>query len=181
MSRMDQREIKILSDILALVLEEQSGQSETALEAIKSRARRDGITGGALKNLFQSLAPHVDAQNTPRTAADIAEIRTLENTVHTLRIQLHDRGEILNRMEHNLRIVRGNNENLKSQLHVAQTAYAEANHKLGMKMMDSSYPRLMIISVAVIAGLLAGIAGTQLFHLFYAAFHPVTDNARYLY
>ncbi|MCP9320254.1 hypothetical protein KBX73_10800 [Acetobacter persici] len=181
MSQIDPKEIKILSDILALVLEEQQGQSVTALEAIKARARRDGMTGGALKNLFQTLAPDIDRLTAARKATDGAELRTLENTIHTLRIQLHDRGEILNRMEHNLRIVRNNNENLKSQLHVLQNAHAEATHRLGMKMMDSTYPRLMIIFVAVMAGLLAGIAGTQLFHLFYAAFHPVTDNARYLY
>lgn len=181
MSKMDPKEIKILSDILALVLEDQQGQSDSALEALKARARRDGVTGGALKNLFQTLAPDIDRLDLMHKAADEAEIRTLENTLHTLRIQLHDRGEIMNRMEHNLRIVRGNNENLQSQLHAANAAFAEANQKLGMKMMDSSYPRLVIIFVAVAAGLLAGIAGTQLFHLFYAAFHPVTDNARYLY
>lgn len=181
MSQMDPREIKILSDILALVLEDQKGQSETALEAIKARARRDGITGGALKNLFQTLAPDIERLTAARKAREDTEIRTLESTIHTLRIQLHDRGEVLNRMEHNLRIVRGNNENLKSQLHVMQTAHAEARHMLSMKMMENSYPRLMIIFVAVMAGLLAGIAGTQLFHLFYTALHPVTDNARYLY
>nr|WP_298795021.1 hypothetical protein [uncultured Acetobacter sp.] len=181
MSKMDPREIKILSDILALVLEDQQGQSDSALEAIKARARRDGITGGALKNLFQTLAPDIDRLTAARTTRDEAELRAQENTLQILRVQLHDRGEILNRMEHNLRIVRGNNENLKSQLHLAQAANSELQSMLSMKMMDSRYPRLMIIFVAVAAGLLTGIAGTQLFHLFYTALHPVTDNARYLY
>ncbi|MCX2559905.1 hypothetical protein OQ252_00625 [Acetobacter farinalis] len=181
MSDMDPKEIKILSDILALALEDQEGQSSSALEAIKARARRDGVTGGALKNLFQALAPQSERLNAARMARDDAQSRELENTVHTLRVQLHDRGEALNRMEHNLRIVRGNNESLRSQLYLAQTAHEEARSMLTMKMMDSNYPRLMIIFVAVVAGLLTGIAGTQLFHLFYATFHPVTDNARYLY
>jgi hypothetical protein len=48
----DSKEIKLLSDILALVLEEQVGQSASALEAIRRRAQADRVTGGALKNLF---------------------------------------------------------------------------------------------------------------------------------
>lgn len=53
MSTFDPKELKILSDILALVLEDQPGQSATALEAIKNRARRNNMTGGALKTCFR--------------------------------------------------------------------------------------------------------------------------------
>lgn len=52
----DPKELKTLSDILALVLEDQAGQSVSALEALRARARRNAITGGALKNLFVAIA-----------------------------------------------------------------------------------------------------------------------------
>ncbi len=52
----DPKELKTLSDILALVLEEQAGQSQSALDALRARAKRSGITGGALKNLFVAIA-----------------------------------------------------------------------------------------------------------------------------
>ena len=52
----DPKELKTLSDILALVLEEQAGQSQSALDALRLRARKSGITGGALKNLFVAIA-----------------------------------------------------------------------------------------------------------------------------
>ncbi len=46
------REMKILTDILALVLDEQPGVSASAVAAIKQRARAEGVTGGALKEVF---------------------------------------------------------------------------------------------------------------------------------
>lgn len=49
------RETKILSDILALALDEQPGVSTAALARIKARARADGVTGGALKEAFVRL------------------------------------------------------------------------------------------------------------------------------
>ncbi|WP_279379564.1 hypothetical protein [Asaia prunellae] len=36
----DPKELKVLSDILALVLEEQEGQSVAALNALRSRAKK---------------------------------------------------------------------------------------------------------------------------------------------
>lgn len=66
----DPKELKTLSDILALVLEEQAGQSQSALEALRARARKNGITGGALKNLFVSIAN--DPPPPARTAASRA-------------------------------------------------------------------------------------------------------------
>ena len=55
MTAFDPKELKTLSDILALILDEEQGQSASALDAIKARARRNKITGGALKNLFQTI------------------------------------------------------------------------------------------------------------------------------
>ena len=53
--RPDPKEIKLLADILALVLEDQAGQSSSALDAIRRRAAANRVTGGAIKNLFMRL------------------------------------------------------------------------------------------------------------------------------
>ncbi|ABI62242.1 hypothetical protein [Granulibacter bethesdensis] len=53
--RPDSSERKILGDIIALVLDENQGQSEAALIALKRRAARNNITGGLLKNLLHEL------------------------------------------------------------------------------------------------------------------------------
>ncbi len=53
--RPDPKEVKLLADILALVLEDQPGQSTTALDTIRRRAHASRVTGGALKNLFLRL------------------------------------------------------------------------------------------------------------------------------
>lgn len=68
MSDIDPKELKILSDILALVLEDQPGQSATALEALRNRAKRNATTGGALKNLFQTIAEDPEKQRPPAPA-----------------------------------------------------------------------------------------------------------------
>lgn len=54
--QLDAREIKVLADILALVLQDDAGPSAAALETLRRKARQNRITGGALKNLFQSLS-----------------------------------------------------------------------------------------------------------------------------
>jgi len=54
--KLDPKEAKILADILALTLDEQPGASMTALQKIQQRAKQDGITGGALKNIFTRIA-----------------------------------------------------------------------------------------------------------------------------
>jgi TonB family protein len=53
--QLDPKEAKILSDILALTLDDQVGASMTALQKIQQRAKQDGITGGALKNVFSRI------------------------------------------------------------------------------------------------------------------------------
>src|SRR4030081_1671898 len=53
---LEPHEVKVLADILALVLEDQPGSSTAALETIRRKARQSRVTGGALKNLFQSIA-----------------------------------------------------------------------------------------------------------------------------
>lgn len=70
-SPIDPKELKTLSDILALVLEEQSGESAAALEALRRRARHDHVTGGALKNLFREVS--TATHHLPRPASHARE------------------------------------------------------------------------------------------------------------
>lgn len=51
----DAAELRLLSHIIALVLDEQPGQSAAALEALRRRAAASRTTAGALKNLFERL------------------------------------------------------------------------------------------------------------------------------
>ncbi len=57
----DAAELRLLSNIIALVLDEQAGQSAAALEALRRRAAGNRVTGGALKNLFERLTADLDA------------------------------------------------------------------------------------------------------------------------
>jgi hypothetical protein len=100
----DPKEIKLLADILALVLEDQPGQSTSALETIRRRAQASRITGGALKNLFLRLnAGNIEseleraerlegaAQALQRDlAAARLEIAGLQSERHRLQRQLAD-------------------------------------------------------------------------------------------
>ena len=43
-NRFDPKDIKILSDILALVLAEPSGSAQNALEALRLRAKRNNLS-----------------------------------------------------------------------------------------------------------------------------------------
>jgi hypothetical protein len=55
----DPAELRLLSNILALVLDEQPGQASAALETLRRKAAQRQITGGALKNLFDRIAADV--------------------------------------------------------------------------------------------------------------------------
>ena len=62
---LDPRETKTLSDILALVLDDQPGPAAAALDRLRQRAGADRVTAGALKNLFVRLAGLPDAPREP--------------------------------------------------------------------------------------------------------------------
>jgi len=101
--KLDPKEAKILADILALTLDEQPGASMTALQKIQQRARQDGITGGALKNIFSRVASDVPRASEGRgapggtfnatqlrstIAAQAASISLLEQRVALLQARL---------------------------------------------------------------------------------------------
>ncbi|MBV9785708.1 MAG: hypothetical protein JO264_18030 [Acidisphaera sp.] len=50
------REVKLLSDILALVLSDEAGQAGAALEALRRKARQGRISGGAIKDVFLRIS-----------------------------------------------------------------------------------------------------------------------------
>ncbi|MFT8807497.1 hypothetical protein [Gluconobacter sp.] len=139
----DPREIKILSDILALVLDEQPGHAASALERIRQMARRDNITGGALKNLF------------------ITRIGTVAQKDAT------DREKIL----------RERISSLERRLGQSEADTRAAQNRLGRCQMDMAVLQMEIATTrmqkpwryvtlvfAAGAGLLVGIATTQLYH-----------------
>lgn len=80
----DATELRLLSSILALVLDEQPGQAAAALDTLRRKAAHSRITGGALKNLFE----HVSAQAvaTPPPAPGI-EARRLQRELEAATVQ----------------------------------------------------------------------------------------------
>ncbi|NHN89711.1 hypothetical protein [Acetobacter conturbans] len=174
----DPKELKVLSDILALVLEDQPGQSETALAAIRARALRNKVTGGALKNLFTSIAP-----NPPKRAATTGtRARTSKTPSADIQIErqrVRDLSENLNRLDMELRSVRASNASLKAELFLTQQARAETQSRL-VAAQSSSHPRFGLIGIAFIVGCIAGVAGTELFHSLMPTPHHV-PNAVYLH
>ncbi|MBR0559069.1 hypothetical protein [Neokomagataea anthophila] len=151
--QLDPRETKILSDILALVLDEQSGTSENALNALKQRATRSNITGGALKNLFTHL------------------IHTVGDPPHTQRhiTQLTQR---LQKADENMYRTARQNEALRTALHNAKQENTHLRHALSDKSSPFAWPKTTLI-VTALFGLLLGIAGAEIIHTLTATpIHP---------
>ncbi|MBB2189912.1 hypothetical protein HLH34_08015 [Gluconacetobacter azotocaptans] len=160
----DPKELKILSDILALVLEDQPGQSANALEAIRNRARRNAVTGGALKNLFTAIAPNPPARQ-PRARAPRASAGAGAAEMQVARAHIAQLTESLNKLDLDLRSARARAEELRSQLYLTQQARAETQAALSI-MQARPAKRRPVIVLAVTVGALAGIAGTSLYHAF---------------
>ncbi|WP_323990463.1 hypothetical protein [Nguyenibacter sp. L1] len=160
--KLDPKELKILSDILALVLEDQPGQSANALEAIRNRARRNGTTGGALKNLFTAIAPNPPARAQPRPRAPRA---AGAQEMQAARARISQLTESLNKLDLDLRSARARNEELRSQLYLTQQARAESQAALSMMQARPAAPRRAAVALAFAIGALAGIAGTEMLHV----------------
>ncbi|GBR46619.1 hypothetical protein CSR02_07000 [Acetobacter pomorum] len=182
MSDIDPKELKILSDILALVLEDQPGQSATALEALRNRAKRNATTGGALKNLFQTIAVDPAKAKPARASRSRASSKTQTDMSETYRAQLQELRNNIVSLDRKLRSASAQNETLKSELYLTLQARAEMQAQMAQIQSFSQYQRRMTIVIATLAGLLAGIAGTELFHAFFSAHvNTAAENARYLY
>ncbi len=178
--QLDPKELKTLSDILALVLEDQPGQAASALEAVRARARRNGVTGGALKNLFVAIAPNPPAKAAPRPraprggAAGATPAGATELQASRARIS-HLSAEV-SRLDLDLRGAHARVEALRSELHLTRQARAEAQQALLAT--QHAAPRRIMLLVTALCGLLIGIAGTSAVMSFMRA--EALDNSHYL-
>lgn len=178
--KLDPKELKVLSDILALVLEDQAGQSAAALEALRTRARRNGMTGGALKNLFTAIAPNPPkrAPASPRPRASRASAGATAD-VQQERLRVRELTESITRLDMELRTARASNAALKAELFLTQQARAETQSQLSA-IKSSAQTRLGVVGLAFLVGCIAGVAGGELFHTLRPP--PVhTSNAIYLH
>ncbi|ACI52778.1 conserved hypothetical protein [Gluconacetobacter diazotrophicus PA1 5] len=158
--KFDPKELKILSDILALVLEEHPGQSANALDALRNRARRNGTTGGALKNLFTAIAPSPPPRAQPRPRAPRGAGAAASATeMQAARVRISQLTESLNRLDIDLRHARARAEELRSQLYLTQQARAETQAALSVMQARPMPRRRSIVVLAFAVGALAGIAG----------------------
>jgi len=87
-------EVKLLSDILALVLAEEAGQADAALQALRRRARQSRISGGAIKDVFLRVSRDArpDPADLPEDVRDWATARLL---IADLRRNLRSQGRDL--------------------------------------------------------------------------------------
>ena len=171
----DPKELKVLSDILALVLEEQEGQSVAALTALRSRAKKSGMTGGALKNLFIAIAPNPPPRAKPRARTTKAESGP---DLLAARQQIVTLTNNLRQMDLELRNSRARLEAVRSELFQTQQSRAEIQSRLMSR--DAKKPYFsMLIWCGFAAGILLGIAGTQFIHSIVDT--PRIDRSIYLH
>ena len=181
--QLDPKELKTLSDILALVLEDQPGQAASALEAVRARARRNGVTGGALKNLFVAIAPNPPAKAAPRPraprggAAGAAGATPAGSTeLQASRVRISHLSAEVSRLDLDLRGAHARVEALRSELHLTRQARAEAQQALLAT--QHAAPRRIMLLVTALCGLLIGIAGTSAVMSFMRT--EALDNSHYL-
>ncbi|WP_157070836.1 hypothetical protein [Neokomagataea thailandica] len=155
--QLDPREIKTLSDILALVLDEQPGTSANALHALKLRAARNQTTGGALKNLFNHL------------------IHSSTDQTHTRRRITH-LTQRLQKADENARRAEQHIQALRTALHSTKQEHAHLRHALSNKSTSFSWSKTLFI-VTLLSGVLLGIAGAEIVHTFTEA--PIQPRPLY--
>jgi len=174
-SSIDPKELKILSDILALVLEDQPGQASNALDAIRKRAQRNAITGGAIKNLFVAIAPNPPPKASPRSRAQSG---TQSADSAAARKQITTLTNDIRRLDMDLRNARAQAASLKSELD--QTRESRAALQAQIYAQRGKKPlRQSLVTLAFIVGALVGIATTQFVH--HVQTPPQTDNLPYLH
>ncbi len=181
--QLDPKELKTLSDILALVLEDQPGQAASALEAVRARARRNGVTGGALKNLFVAIAPNPPARSAPRprtprgaSAGAAGATPGSATELQASRARISHLSAEVSRLDLDLRGAHARVEALRSELHLTRQARAEAQQALLAT--QHAAPRKIMLLVTALCGLLIGIAGTSAVMSFMRT--EAMDNSHYL-
>lgn len=175
MSEIDSKEIKILSDILALVLEDEDGQTHAAIAALKTRARKNAMTGGALKNLFAKIA--ADPPKTTRRRHATAHKPDVEMENANLRRHVQNLTSNLQTLDLRLRTAEAQSITLQREVVQVRHAYAELGTLYETETQGRSRS-MMMVCIALLAGAVLGIAAAQLYHAF--SFTPVIDRASYL-
>lgn len=176
----DPKELKILSDILALVLEEHAGQSENALAAIRARAKKNQVTGGALKNLFSAIAPNPPPKAAPKpraprtTKTGTAAAKEIQES-HARISKLTDS---IRKLDLELRDARAHNAALRSELYQTQQARAETQAALSIVQTRQAPRRSGGLVVAVAVGVLTGFALTEMWHTLVSS-SPAQASAAY--
>jgi hypothetical protein len=134
---LDPKELKTLSDILALVLEDQAGQSASALEALRARARRSAITGGALKNLFVAIAndpppPKTRAKEPGATPAKAprGKAASAAAEVQAAHVRIAQLAADVRTLDLQLRTANASAATLQAELDATRQAYAHAQSAL---------------------------------------------------
>ena len=169
----DPKEIKILSDILALVLEENPGQSSTALETLRRRAKRHQMTGGALKNLFQTLATnpskaqeasrsHSRGKNTRSTRAK----QQADSAAETHRVQLQEMRDNISRLDYQLKTITAQNASLKHELDLTRQSRAELQTRIAESELSLSRKKQFGMIKAFLIGCVTGIIAVFIIVLF---------------
>lgn len=185
MSEFDPKELKVLSDILALVLEDQPGQSAAALDALRARARRNGQTGGALKNLFVAVArepARAAAAPKPRTRRSTASASAANaapaNEIQAARTRIAQLAADVNKMDLELRNASSRIDSLRQELQLTRQSRAELQQALQLAH-RTARPRNYLFVLVGLLGLTIGIASTMAVTLLDQ--RPVqADNLRYL-
>ncbi|MCQ8240980.1 hypothetical protein [Rhizosaccharibacter radicis] len=175
----DPKELKTLSDILALVLEEQPGQAATALEALRTRARRNAITGGALKNLFVAIAPNPPPKAAPRARASRATGAAGGADMQAARTRISQLTADVNKLDLDLRGASARIEALRSELHQTRKARAEAQQALLAA--EGRTPKRLLLLLSALGGLVIGVAVTSTVTLIGHGERQPTDNSIYLH
>lgn len=173
---LDPRELKVLADILALVLEDHPGSSSNALDALRKRAQRNAITGGALKNLFVAIAPEPPSRTRARVRAEPAAGSGISTAART---QITTLTNDLRQLDRELRSARANGEALRTELDQTRVARAALQSQLST-LRNRSPLRNSLVVIAFAVGTLVGIATTQFVHRLEMPPRQ-TDNLPYLH
>ncbi|QHI95838.1 hypothetical protein GT348_05890 [Aristophania vespae] len=139
---LDQKELRLLADILALVLDDEAGQAQAALDRLRHRARQQEISGGSFKNLIISLAETSAGSDTLLKKRHELEIQRYKDVMEELATQHRNLQRHVALLERDNQIIRYNH----SQQHDILP-----------------WQRIRVI-IALLAGILLGIAASQIVH-----------------
>ncbi|QDH16414.1 hypothetical protein [Swingsia samuiensis] len=139
----DPKELKILSDILALVIEEPKESASNILDTLRLRAKRNSITGGTLKNIFIQLANDQTRQDFKRQNAQLI------SRIHKLERELESSKNTL--------------RSFQSAFHQSQQKNSSLQNDLLAQRVQRSW-RYVTIIIGFAAGLLIGVASTEFYH-----------------